>query len=172
MSKAILIANELYNEYKPINEKVKYINHGGCGIFAEHLYCTLIKLGLNPSLGVITRNAKGMMERIIAWRSHNGVIAESIYEVNHGCACVDHVVVILEGKIIDSEGVYNSYKEIKDGRYSEYEITDTLCLKVLRSWNNEGNFWNWFFDRSNIKLIEKKLEDCYKKVKKNLEIPN
>lgn len=121
MSKAILVANELYEEYKPINEKVKYINHGGCGIFAEHLYYTLIKLGLKPSLGVITRNVKGMRERIIAWKTHSGAVAESVFVVNHGYACIDHIVVILEGKIIDSEGVYNSYKDIKGGRYKNYE---------------------------------------------------
>jgi len=164
----IKVANELYNSYKQINKEIRNINKGGCGAFAEHLYHVLIRLGLKPTLGVITRNIKGMDERIKAWDKFSSDAEDIDYK--HGYACVENVMVILNGKLIDSEGIYDDIKLHDDSYYHKMGICDTLTINVLKDWNDNGDFWNNSFDRNKIKLIEKRLNNCYKKVKKSLVV--
>ena len=54
----------LFEQYQILNERIPYINEGGCGIFAEKLFNILTSLGLNPKLIVLTNNRIGMDKRI------------------------------------------------------------------------------------------------------------
>ncbi len=38
-----MVLTKLYNEFKDINNEVANIHYGGCGVFAEHTYNTLVK---------------------------------------------------------------------------------------------------------------------------------
>src|ERR1017187_4244997 len=122
MVKAIKVANELYRNYKVINKELPKLNSGGCGAFAEHLYLTLVKLGLKPTLAVATNDVFAMQKRIEAWRLF-GEKAECTYQMRlykdypkdyfnyqdeYGYAIVDHIIILLDGKFIDSSGVYRS----------------------------------------------------------------
>jgi uncharacterized protein YvpB len=184
MVKAIKIANELYKHYKSLNEDIPNINNGGCGAFAEHLYLTLVKLGLKPTLAVATNNILAMEYRIKAWRLF-GEKAECTYQMrlnndypenyfnyerHYGYAIIAHIIILLDGKFIDSSGVYSKFKTLQvKGRY-EKGLYEGLPIEVLKAWNDKGTFWNNDFNRQHIKTIEKKLEVCYNKVKKSLVV--
>lgn len=155
MKKPIDVAHKLYNEYKDINEKVRNINLGGCGIFAEKLYLILCELGYKPKLGVITDNIRLMNMRIrgeILWNEN---------------ATVRHVVVILDGRLMDSEGIYNT---VHDTSYRKPKLCKRVPLKKLQEWNADIWMWNDDFNRGQVKTIDKTLKKVYKKVKKDLEI--
>lgn len=153
----------LFEQYQTINEKVPYINHGGCGIFAEKLYILLCSLNLKPKLIIITDNSLGMDERVKG----------AGYCTKHGYAFITHIVIKLNGKYIDSTGIYKTTDAICDyHKYSfrERQVSTTLTLEKLKEWNADVMQWNRKFNRKHIKTIEKKLNDCYKKAEKVLVV--
>ena len=158
---------QLVENYQDINQKVRNLNRGGCGVFAENLYHTLIKMGYEPELGVITKNKIGM-DRILTNKSEFN--KKGMYFGGQR-ATVDHVVVILNGKLIDSRGIWNNANECWKTIYCKnYKLSSLLSIEMLYEWNRDEYFWNYKFDRRNIKTIENKLKNCYKKINKNLEV--
>lgn len=147
--KPIDIAARLYNEYCEINHIIPTINSGGCGVFAEHLYRVLRDMDLNP-LFVIFTNDKVSMEKRVANSDEYW-----------GYASVAHIMIELDGNLIDCEGIYDS---VKDTRYNHYQECKTLDLFTLTKWNLNPNQWNSTFDRRHITTIENKLNECYQKV--------
>jgi hypothetical protein len=166
MTIPVYVANELFKRYKDINEKVKNINKGGCGVFAEHLYKTLRKLGAYPELAVITNSVQGMGQRIKVWKEHG----KDKWELYRKYAIVDHIVVIVGDVLVDSEGLYLKLSDHPDRSYHGQKLYKKLDINTLEKWNSVGTFWNDDFDRDNERLIEAKLEACYKKVKKSLVV--
>ncbi len=73
-------------------------------------------------------------------------------------------------KIIDSEGVYDSLIDMKNERYHTQKLMKGLTIKTLEILNNKGDFWNSTFDKRDTKKIEAILEKCYKKVSVNLVV--
>jgi len=168
--KTYKVANELYKNYRKINSEIDNINAGGCGVFAEHLYNTLKRLGLKPKLGVVTNSIKGINYRIKVWEMF-GKDRYDLYGYHYGV--VEHIVVILEDKLlVDSTGVYSHIKQHRDNYYHDKRLSKKLNLKVLKNWNKKGSFWNDEFDRDNERAIEDKLDACYNKVKKSLVVSN
>jgi hypothetical protein len=156
MNTPLKIVKALFNEYKDINTSVKNINWGGCGIFAEQLYKTLLKLGIETKLAVITNDARQLKRRIKNKPYKNEPL-------------VQHVVVRLGKKLIDSEGIYNKPKDINF--YYDNEIAP-IPLAVLSKWNKKADFWKDYFNRKDIKTIKTKLAESRKKVKKDLVVSN
>jgi hypothetical protein len=153
------IVNYLVEQYSSINEKVPYINHGGCGVFAEKLYNIMRNIGLKPQLVVITNNRIEMDKRIRGEAHNYGSII--------------HIVVKIHGKYVDSTGVYKSIAAVAD--YHKYplkerEVSTLLTTDVLANWNSQRYFWNERFNRKYIKTIEDKLEKVCNMAKKNLVV--
>lgn len=157
--KTIDIATLLYNEYKPINEKVNHIDCGGCGVFAEHLYKVLTKLGIECKLVVITGNVPSMNRRI------KGLPRKR----NCGYGYIEHIMVEVDKMFIDHDGI--AKRGLRDTLYSGiYKTTRILTIDVLEKWNADPNIWNDMFNREHISTIEEKLKECYEKVQKHLVV--
>jgi len=149
--KPIGLVKYFYNQYKDVNEKVCYLNNGGCGVFALKLYNLLLKLNLTPKLIVITDNIEGMKERI---------------KTDKYGATLFHIMVVINKKYIDSTGVYSKIKEIPHS-YNDKPCVE-LPISVLEKWVSNEHMWNNDFNRSDIKVIDKILIKSFRKVKKNL----
>ena len=142
----------LVNNYQNINETVRNINRGGCGIFAEKLYNILLKFGNKPKLLVITTDAEGLKTRISGETSMGGAL--------------EHIVVQVGKYYYDSQGRYTNH--LKIGTYGKTDLVE-LPLDVLVKWNAQSWRWNDCFNRRSIKTIETKLNNVYKKVVNHLE---
>ncbi len=147
------IVSYVFKEYNErITPKVPNLNIGGCGVFAEHLYKLLISVGVKPKIVVITDNIAAMNDRIL----NNG---------DEWGAIIKHIVLFINGKYIDSDGVYNSVKDIHHNKYGTL-ITDKLTIEVLEKWN-KGDFWNECFDKKKYTpFIKKQFKGIEKKVVK------
>jgi hypothetical protein len=148
----------LFEQYtQTITKKVRRINSGGCGIFAEYLYKVFIGLGLSPKLVVITNDVEQMNTRI-EYTKTNGIDA---WELRN--SIIKHIMVYVGGKYIDCEGLYDCYKLV--GYSKTDSITDLLSIEVLEIWNKDTTIWNETFNRvKNTKLIEKKFKEINEKV--------
>jgi len=142
------LIRDLYNEYKVINERVRNLNRGGCGVFAEKLYRLLIDLRVDAKIFIMTENAEGMRKRLT--------------ENEPYAACIVHVLIMVEGKLIDSEGIWDNAKAVPLSDWgSELYETD---LATLVSLNSDGkNTWNPCFDREQIPLVEQILKEAANK---------
>lgn len=150
---------QLVAEYQDINHKVQNLNRGGCGVFAEQLYITLKKMGYKPKIVVLTRDKKSLAMFAMLKTSNTDVPLS---------VSIGHVAIQLKGKLIDSKGIHNTIQECWWSHYPFSKLP--ISLELLKIWNSDNDFWNNCFDRKNIKTIEKKLADCYKKINKNLEV--
>lgn len=156
---AIKIARNLHENVESINDAIPDINSGGCGIFAEHLYKTLIKLGLKPTIVIITND----IDRMPFYVENKELYLEE------SDAYIRHVMIELDTYLIDSKGVYFSLEETKwhcEGEENEIEIS----IELLTYWNSKPELWNPWFNRDHIKTIETKLNKCYNKIKKSLVV--
>lgn len=138
----------LATEFEVINSEVPNIHYGGCCVFAEALYRLLIKLGKKPEIVISTENPLRMLETF-----EN----RSPYYID-----VLHAFIMVDGFIIDNNGVYNNTDELlhhSDFRYSCMKLT----LKEVHWLNNKVGGWNRRYNREltpKMKLLIKKL---YKK---------
>lgn len=132
----------VFEEYTTnVISNISCINAGGCGIFAENLYKTFKSFNIDCKLVIITDTAAGMEKRLEVELTDPNA---------SGYARLYHIMVEVDGKFVDSDGVFDSYS--KD--YGRTEITD-LSIETLERWNKiEEGFWNHWFDRKQIPLIE------------------
>ena len=159
IKKGLAIAKKLYAEYNTINGRVNDINYGGCGIFAEHLYLTLIKLKIKAELVVICPKAEAMDQRILTGQR------------SWGADAIGHILVRVDNKLFDSEGVYSSHKKVGTYYQSGYsELSEKLTLPVLKKWNGNPNQWNYRFNRKDIPVIKKEFKEAYIKINTNLVV--
>jgi hypothetical protein len=146
----------LHQEYYNINSKLPYLNCGGCGIFAEHLYGILVELGYKPTLVVITNSANGMDE----------LIEGKIKWVNCD-ANIKHIVIAVNGVYMDSKVITQAVKGFGYSVCSE--TTDKLSIEVLKKWNRDLSMWNDTFNRNEEYLIVKRLHTAKNNIKKKKE---
>ena len=145
---------EFVNEYFDINNKVKHINKGGCGIFAKHLYIKLKLMGYSPRLVIITNDiddTKKLLNESIAF-----------------AGLYIHIMVKVNGKYLDCQGIYKTFNNTE---YENFKVYGLFSFQRLNEMNDEP-MWNPKFNRDNISVIEKKLEKAYKKVTKGLVLSN
>ena len=142
----------LLENYIDINETVKHINRGGCGIFAEKLYKTLLKFGNKPKIFIISSDADGLKTRISGQTELGGKL--------------EHIVVQVGKYYYDSQGRYTNHLLI--GNYGKTTLVE-LPFDLLVEWNGEAWRWNDCFNRRSIKTIETKLNKVYEKVSKYLD---
>lgn len=117
---------------KEVN-KIKYINQGGCCVYAYHISRILTKLKI----------------------SHKVVIADGypdsvIESLKTGCFTgANHVLIYSNGFYIDSTGLMITYN-----KYS-YKKKIDLDLNVFKKWAECRSIWNNTYSTRNNKKIEK-----------------
>ena len=149
------ITIEVANNYIGINKEVPNINYGGCGIFAEHLYYILIKLGVNCKIGVICNSDSKY--------GFECAVKNKDYDNMYG---LRHIVIIVGNKMLDSNGVHTS---LNDFTYIGVCISYAMKIEHLCE-ANDMDVWNPTFNRRHIKTIENKLNIVYKKTQENLVV--
>ena len=145
------IISTLVSEFQKINNSHRYINRGGCGIFAEFAYRSLVKIGLKPKLAVITRQGMSKTEVKMNLRNNSGA-----YEIPFS-----HIVLVLDKKYIDSTGAYDDYKSITR-LYEDHLCVVGMDIDHLSDWNADPYNWNNMFDRKQIPSIKKKIKEVEK----------
>lgn len=130
----------LTKSFDEINSKVDYVNHGGCGFFAKHLYDALKLKGFEPELVILIRDwsVQSANEHI----SNNSI--NKLF--NTGWA---HVMVKLNvnGKpiYIDVKGIFSKIEDHPTFGHLDvidlpYKMLGTmLTSKYKRHWNNTFN---------------------------------
>lgn len=70
----------------------------------------------------------------------------------------DHIMLLVNGKLIDSTGIYNKVKDVPE--YEDYMLSVPLPLTCFETITSEkyANMWNKCFQRSLIPNIEKELQ--------------
>ena len=143
------IKKSLLSSFDEIDNSVRYVNSGGCGFLAKHLYNTLTKKGFKPELVLLVRE-------------------HSIYESNEHIAnkaIIDlfktdwsHVMVTIKTSkkvfYIDSKGFFDDLT--MHPIFSHCHSVDmpfTILDSMLKS-KYKGR-WNNTFDRSDNKQIKK-----------------
>lgn len=147
----------LYDQYQIVNSKVKYLNQGGCGVFAEGLFDVLTALGYKPTICIITPNKVGMTKRV-----NND---------DTGWASCTHMIIKVGKYYIDSTGVYNSITSMTAYHgYGYQELFVGISIDITREWNNNPYQWNDSFNRRQIVTVKKILEKSKKKVAKKFGV--
>ncbi len=142
-------------EFQKINNSVYKLNAGGCGIFAEFAYRSLVNVGLKPELAVLTRPNEMTVDKVKESLRNNA----SAFEVPF-----NHVVLIIGKKLIDSNGVHNHPRDISE-HYSRLHLVKGLDVELLKEWNSNPYNWNTIFDRKKIPLIQKRMRKFEKALK-------
>ena len=139
----------LVSNYADINGRIPDINRGGCGIFAEELYNTLIKLGNKPQIYIITRfNINDVLEAIANDNTYG-------FSFNH--------IIIKIGKYYyDSNGkrTIEDYRDIYGSNISFVNCS----IEYLNKLNANIDVWNDTFNRNKTKNIQAVLEKAFKKI--------
>lgn len=146
------ILKAIESELGLVLHNVHSINNGGCGIFAEHLYYTLSKAGLEPIITVIGKGEEQIKEVL----RNNGKGSEIEFY---------HIVLYVDGYYIDSGGLMIDLPL----RWINATLVRGMSIDLLKEWNKDENNWNPCFDRSQIKYIEGGFKKIEKKVLKDLE---
>lgn len=147
------VLNVLYEGYKILNFQITFLNIGGCGFFAEHLYKLLVKLGFKPKLLALTPTPEAL------------TIAIDLESVCFD-AYIVHIVVKLGKYYVDSTGFYAYKKDLAScHNYQEFETKCcNLPIETLEKWNGTEDFWDKKFDHKYIDVIKEKLDECYNQV--------
>ena len=140
---------EFVNEYVSINQRIKYINFGGCGVFAEHLYDKLELLGFKPKLVVFTNSCKELEKRLSL---------DEKKMIDYWKGMFYHIMIMVDGYYVDCKWCSSEIPAL----YTKHEISKKLDIGTLR-YINQLPIWNSTFDRDNIPVIIKRLDKAYKK---------
>jgi hypothetical protein len=147
------IKKSLLSSFDEIDNSINYVNNGGCGFFAKHLYNTLIKKGFKPELVLLVRGNSvcESYEHIL----NNNII--SLFKTDWV-----HVMVKIKASkkvyYIDSKGIFDdlSTHPVFGSCYSvamPFTILDTMLKpRYQYKWNNTFNRG----DNKQIKKIFKK----------------
>lgn len=134
---------------KKIDKTYVTLNYGGCGAFAKELGDIIKKKGFEVKYLLVISRKDEIKESI---RNNNsGKI--SGFRGTSWC----HIMLIVNGKLVDSEGVFNRLNERFGGK--KYGIK--LSENVLETWLGEDYYrdWNPTFNREKfIPQIKKNLE--------------
>jgi len=130
---------------KKLDKLYNTINCGGCGIFASELGNVLKQKGLNVKYLLVLKY-KPHVEIAQRYARENKIL--DLNNLHWG-----HVMVLVDKKLVDSEGVFNKLNErFKSGRkYYGVELPEVTLNEWLTP-KYESN-WNRTFDRG--KLVPK-----------------
>ena len=139
----------LAKRLRAIGKKIPNINYGGCGVFAEALHAALAKSGIKSAIAIVSREGDGVIR--------------SVNELNF--AQFMHMVVRVDGKYLDSDGVYasNTLTAVSNSRAKYGFMADKLDVahpKALKAMNRLAGEWNPMFDRTNIRRMRKMVRDA------------
>lgn len=152
------ILTEFVEEMVKINNTIRHINYGGCGIFAEHLYDNLILLGFKPKIAVFVYSVVEF-EKSINILKTEGMVSY-YYKRTEG---FPHIIVTLDDLFIDSTGAFTDYKQMHS-YWPDYKLYKDFDIDILRECNSNDRLWNSSFNRNNITSIYRKLNKIYKKI--------
>lgn len=146
-----LLQNELEGNYFNLNS-------GGCGIIAYLLAKELCKAGFKAEIVWLSYSKMNTINFDNALNNNKKL---TLLELNKfGVVCC-HCFVKVNGKLVDSTGVY---KTLKETRWSPYVIIKKLNWKTLEPIVLSPEGWNTMFQRNQIPQIKKSI----KKIVKNL----
>lgn len=155
------LADEIRND---IDNNIPNINCGGCGIFAERLYKVLDKMGYNPTIAFVTRYPDDWDSWL---KLSNRDKTTTIQFGNLDPFC--HVMVKCDGYYFDSSGMYHTltHHPMNEGRSLKVSAKYDMDIQGLRELL-KLNIWSDIYERSNTKIIVKKLGEIYKNLHKKL----
>jgi hypothetical protein len=140
---------------------ISYINSGGCGVFAYYLGKKLDEFKISYTILYLVREShitsKHIKNNFTKHKSgkHNVTISSS------------HIMIYVNGKIIDGEGVYDC---IGDTHFSTMKVIETnLTLDELKYALDFPEQWNpWYYDErfKYNPIIEKAVNRSFNKLKK------
>jgi len=136
-----------------ITLKVKNIQRGGCGVFAEYSYELFKNMGLNPKIQVLAPSF---------WKM---TISEAITKKskNKEKLAFHHIVVDVDGLLIDCNRLGASPSDLN---YENCKVVSEMPLNYLKSLNKEQKFWNPCFQRTEISKLKQEFEKLEEKIKK------
>jgi len=148
------IINFISEEFQKINNSHFRINSGGCGIFAEIAYRSLIKAGLKPKLAVLTRP-----------NEMNKEMVEQNLKNNAGAFDIpfSHIVLVVGKHYIDSTGAYKDHTKISSF-YADHLCVIGMDVELLKDWNKNPYNWNRVFNRTQVPSIKKQIKAVEKKL--------
>ena len=156
----------LEDELSKINKSVKFIDCGGCGIFASYLYHALREKGLKPKIHMVT-NPNASMLKINSTLKNNKKVDENKFNTRE-VARLDwtHFMIKLDGYLIDNNGVFEKIEKHTDIHYIRCKISRaTVSIEILDSLNYDFIlWWNNTYKRKNNMVLKNKI----KKMVKNL----
>lgn len=143
---------ETLREVQNYLDKIVYINRGGCGISAYSMYLWLKKNNLiNDSFRFV-----------LCYRDYcedDYLNNSNVLRDNKGKAVApNHMVIFYDGKYMDSEGTV----DISEYFWVQHIEEEWFIINCL----NNINTWNHYFDRINIRKIEKDLGIKLKNIKR------
>ena len=151
---------KLYKEIEPINNDIRSIQYGGCGVFALSLYNLLKKLNRKPTIVVVT--GKRAIKWIDAWVG-NVSKCEANIEAHH-------IVIKLGKSYIDNNGIYNDWRKIEHCDERNQVIYENLPVEVLEEWVNKFTWNHRFYMKEHRPLLENKIANIYNKFNKSLVV--
>lgn len=116
---------------KEVN-KIKYINLGGCCVYAYHISRILTKLKIS--------------HKVVIMDIYPNKVIESL--INGNFIGANHVLIYSNGFYIDSKGLSTTYNKYG----SKKKIN--LDLNVFKAWSENRNIWNPTYSTRNNKKIE------------------
>jgi uncharacterized protein YdeI (YjbR/CyaY-like superfamily) len=126
-----------------LNKKVRAINCGGCGCYAISLSDTLKELGYQHKFVVVFHRKESLIN------GKKFLQEENMTDFLH-CGWT-HIMLKVNGKLIDSEGIFNNLSDRYQESRKYHSIVDERYVKELV--DNE-DVWNPMFDRKHVKKIE------------------
>lgn len=148
------VINFIAEEFQKINNSSYRINSGGCGIFAEFAYRSLVKVGLKPKLAVLTRPDEMKKETV-----------EENLKNNAGAFDIpfSHIVLVVGKHYIDSTGAYKDHTKI-NSNYADHLCVVGMDVELLKDWNKNPYNWNSVFNRNQVPSIKKQIKAVEKKL--------
>lgn len=133
---------------KKVVKDIPNVNHGGCGVVAEELYHIFSSLNFKPKIVVMT----SMPNSVKKFIKNSEITGESI--------ALNHIIISIEGKYVDSTGVYKSAKSLVESNFDgRYKIVSGLTINQLALLNKNYPHWNSSFDREkNIPKIKRRVK--------------
>lgn len=143
-----------------IKQKFPDADYGGCGKIALVLGDMFKRLGYKVSYVLLAIDDFDKFEPIL----NNKLLP--VYKQRDYLQNLEwrHVMVKVDGKLIDLSGSYNSIEEyvMSDESNEGMEIVGELSEKLLKHWVSCRWYWNHEFDWNKVKLIKKELKNIEK----------
>lgn len=172
------MARSLMHLIEPINREVKFLNHGGCGIFAELFAKMLIELGFEnisivgvETTSYIASKVKGKHKRNVSNIREARECNLTKIDNDDYIEIYNHYMVKCGMYYFDSEGKNRIYKGKIAGKEDGWPITyypiGQMGLEELEYLNYNVTGWNHTFKRFQIPVIKSFITDVKMKVSTN-----